>query len=81
MHSAVARTVVMYAQVAWATPAELSAATAKVAQETSAPSSNPRAAADVDLGVPTVAASNCPITCAFHDAPPRQVTASGTTAT
>jgi hypothetical protein len=56
------------AQVASATPAELSAAMA-IAPEASAPSSNPRAAPDVDLGVPTATDSNCPITSAFHDAP------------
>src|SRR3984893_17954083 len=64
-------------QGASATPAELSAAMA-IAPEASTPTSNPRAAADVDLGVPTATASNCPITSAFHDAPPRQVNASGT---
>src|ERR1700738_2046123 len=73
-------TPLIHAQVASATPAELSAAMA-ITAEASAPSSNPRAAPDVDLGVPTAMASNCPITSAFHDAPPRQVTASGTTPT
>jgi len=55
-------------QVASATPAELSAAMA-IAPEASAPCSNLRAAPDVDLGVPTATASNCPITSAFHDSP------------
>jgi len=58
----------MDAQVASATPAELSAAMA-IAPEANAPSSNLHAAPDVDLGVPTATASNCPITSAFHDAP------------
>jgi hypothetical protein len=59
-------------QVALATPAELSAAMATEA-ETSAPSSDPRAAPEVDLGVPTAAGSNCPIASASQDAPSRQV--------
>src|ERR1700731_1202454 len=56
-------------QVASATPAELSAAMA-IEAETSAPSSDPRAAPGVDLGVLTATASNCPITSASQDAPP-----------
>jgi hypothetical protein len=67
-------------QVASETPAELSAAIA-IAQEASAPSSNRRATLDLDLGVATTTASNCPITSAFHDAPPRQVRASRTNPT
>src|ERR1700757_4254513 len=68
VQSAPAPTPLMDAQVAPATPAEFSAAMA-IAPEASAPSSNPRAAPDVDLGVPTATASNCLITSAFHDAP------------
>src|ERR1700752_4206204 len=55
------------AQVASATPAELSAAMT-TAPEASTPSSNLRAARDVDLGVSTGTAWNCPITSAFQDA-------------
>jgi len=73
-------TPLIHMHLAWATPAELSAAMA-IAPEASAPSSNLRAAPDVDLRVPSASASNCPTTSAFHDAPPRQVTASGTTPT
>ena len=58
----------MYAQFAPATPAELSAAMA-IAAEASTPCSNLRAAPDVDLGVPSATASNCPTTSAFHDSP------------
>jgi hypothetical protein len=47
-------------QVASATPAELSAAMA-IDAETNAPSSDPRAAPGVDLGVLTATASHCPI--------------------
>jgi hypothetical protein len=50
-----------------------------IAPKASKQSSNPRAAPDVDLGVPTATASNCPITSAFHDAPAAPGDASGTT--
>src|ERR1700731_5277221 len=62
-------TPLIHAQFASATPAELSTAMA-IAPEASTPTSNPRAAPDVDLGVPTATASNCPITSAFPDSPP-----------
>jgi hypothetical protein len=58
-------------QVASATPAQLSAVA--IEAETNVPSINPRAASGVDLGALTAAASNCPITSASQDAPPRQV--------
>ena len=57
--------------VASATPAELNAVA--IEAETRAPSTNPRAAPGADLGVLTAIASNCPITSASQDAPPRPV--------